>query len=761
MLKKVAISVFLVLLFLTHPHGALAADYFVSPSGSDSNPGTQDQPFQTLSKAVSKSSESQNSSDVNIFLQGGIYYQTDTVTLNQSNWNGSHKLTIQAKPGDIPTLSGGKVVSGTWTDKGNNIWEIDATPYLDSKGDIRQLFEGATRIPKSRFPAYSTTELLTPDQYNDTGTSVHIKNYSGTIPQNPGDHAELVMLHQWVPSMVGISGISQNLISLKARPWFESSWSVQLDTTTTYFYIENLPLEGATDPGPLWEFDKTRKMLRVKMPANSSPQNLFAVPVVNSLLSFDGTGNITVKGITFEHARGWEMPTLKSGQNGGMTINCDGNCYYDVQAGNYVQYDPSASADALSHFFPGAVVIKNSHDISFVDGVIAHSGGIGVSILEGNNNLTLDNNTITDIGSNCINIGTLARNSNYTKNVKITNNSINACGAISPSGVGIWEAFSRFIEVANNEISNISYTGISFGWDWGNRTDDGLTNNSNSIHNNLIHDFCKRLMDCGGIYTIGANQASSITNNVIYDARVPPEFLSLSFNAVGLYFDNATAGFTVNNNIVYNMVLPKYAWYFQALHPYESLQSDFVLGTNYLNVAPGQTSYPTAIANAAGISQTSQANPLKSAVMNGTNVTVTFDTTNVNASDWIGVYKVGSAHTAFLSWKWINDATGTTPTTLTTNGKVNLTVPNTIDAYDVRYFNKNGYQIIGSLAVTAGSSSKSGDLNGDGKVDIFDYNLLVTNFGKTGTAGFSSADIDKNGKVDIFDYNQLVANFGK
>ena len=57
--------------------------------------------------------------------------------------------------------------------------------------------------------------------------------------------------------------------------------------------------------------------------------------------------------------------------------------------------------------------------------------------------------------------------------------------------------------------------------------------------------------------------------------------------------------------------------------------------------------------------------------------------------------------------------------------------------------------------------TKSGDLNGDGKVDIFDYNLLVADFGKTGAAGFSPADIDKNGKVDIFDYNQLIANFGK
>lgn len=52
----------------------------------------------------------------------------------------------------------------------------------------------------------------------------------------------------------------------------------------------------------------------------------------------------------------------------------------------------------------------------------------------------------------------------------------------------------------------------------------------------------------------------------------------------------------------------------------------------------------------------------------------------------------------------------------------------------------------------------SGDLNENGHIDIFDYNILVAEFGKIGN---SMADINANGKVDIFDYNILVANFGK
>lgn len=52
-----------------------------------------------------------------------------------------------------------------------------------------------------------------------------------------------------------------------------------------------------------------------------------------------------------------------------------------------------------------------------------------------------------------------------------------------------------------------------------------------------------------------------------------------------------------------------------------------------------------------------------------------------------------------------------------------------------------------------------GDLDKNGKVDIFDYNLFVGNFGNT-TCG-NVADIDGTCTVDIFDYNILVGNFGK
>jgi hypothetical protein len=72
-----------------------------------------------------------------------------------------------------------------------------------------------------------------------------------------------------------------------------------------------------------------------------------------------------------------------------------------------------------------------------------------------------------------------------------------------------------------------------------------------------------------------------------------------------------------------------------------------------------------------------------------------------------------------------------------------------------------GGEIRGQILATPSPSASPipGDIDGNGKVDIFDYNFMLTDFGKVGS-GIGS-DLDGNGKVDIFDYNILLTNFGR
>lgn len=79
--------------------------YYISPSGSDSNPGTVNQPFATIAKAISLI-KSNNQNSAIVYLQPGIYRQrTDIVSVNGSD---VHPILITAQQPGTVTVSGGE-----------------------------------------------------------------------------------------------------------------------------------------------------------------------------------------------------------------------------------------------------------------------------------------------------------------------------------------------------------------------------------------------------------------------------------------------------------------------------------------------------------------------------------------------------------------------------------------------------------------------------------------------------------------------------
>jgi hypothetical protein len=53
-----------------------------------------------------------------------------------------------------------------------------------------------------------------------------------------------------------------------------------------------------------------------------------------------------------------------------------------------------------------------------------------------------------------------------------------------------------------------------------------------------------------------------------------------------------------------------------------------------------------------------------------------------------------------------------------------------------------------------------GNINGDGTVNIFDYNIFLQNLGATNDCQ-NEADLNADCSVNIFDYNILLENFGR
>lgn len=85
--------------FLISVSATFAADYYVSPSGNDGNPGTLEQPFRTVSGNVWRLKAGDN-----MILRGGTY-QGDKIYLTGQTGTAQNPITFKAHTGEKPILN--------------------------------------------------------------------------------------------------------------------------------------------------------------------------------------------------------------------------------------------------------------------------------------------------------------------------------------------------------------------------------------------------------------------------------------------------------------------------------------------------------------------------------------------------------------------------------------------------------------------------------------------------------------------------------
>ncbi len=121
---------------------------WVSPSGNDANPGTEEQPFRTIERARNavRTMNRDMTDDITVFV-GGAHRLVRPIKFGpEDSASNGFAIIYTSAPGEHPVLSGGFRIEG-WTlvNRSLNLWWAAAPPGLD---DTRDFFVNG--VPASR-----------------------------------------------------------------------------------------------------------------------------------------------------------------------------------------------------------------------------------------------------------------------------------------------------------------------------------------------------------------------------------------------------------------------------------------------------------------------------------------------------------------------------------------------------------------------------------------------------------------------------------
>ena len=559
-------------------HWLLADEIWISPKGSDFNDGTRQSPKATLTSALRQAREWRRTEDnriqggITIYMEGGTYAFHEPVFIRPEDSGTKESPTVIRSVGDEKViLSGGISING-WKKQGK-VWVADVSVFNGRPLDFRQLWVNGKKAVRARDVEdfEKMNRICSVDEKNEIlyVPAVSIRRLIDNKGNLKAKYAEMVLHQMWCVANLRIRSVEVQGDSAairfhqpESRIQFEHPWPRPMVTTNGHnsaFYLTNAR-ELQDVPGEWYHDIDARKVYYYPREGEKMQEVEVIVPAVETLVRVEGTldrpvCHIRFEKITFSYTT-WMRPSEKG--------------HVPLQAGMYLtdgyRIDPKMQRNYLNHPLdnqgwlgrPAAAVrVVAARQIDFERCRFEHLGSTGLDYEEAVQGGVVRGCLFRDIAGNGLLVGSFSPAAHEThlpydpadRREVCTQQHINNCyfteiGNEDWGCLAIAAGYVGDVNIEHNEISEVPYSGISLGWGW-TQTVNCMRNNR--VHANLIHHYAKHMYDVAGIYTLGSQPKSYVTENCVHSIY-KPGYVHDPNHWFYLYTDEGSSFITVRDN---------------------------------------------------------------------------------------------------------------------------------------------------------------------------------------------------------------------
>ena len=559
-------------------HWLLAGEIWISPKGSDFNDGTRQSPKATLTSALRQAREWRRTEDnriqggITIYMEGGTYAFHEPVFIRPEDSGTKESPTIIRSVGDEKViLSGGISING-WKKQGK-VWVADVPAFNGRPLDFRQLWVNGKKAVRARDVEdfEKMNRICSVDEKNEIlyVPAVSIRRLIDNKGNLKAKYAEMVLHQMWCVANLRIRSVEVQGDSAairfhqpESRIQFEHPWPRPMVTTDGHnsaFYLTNAR-ELQDVPGEWYHDIDARKVYYYPREGEKMQEAEVIVPAVETLVRVEGTLDRPVRHIRFEKITFSYTTWMRPSEKG----------HVPLQAGMYLtdgyRIDPKMQRNYLNHPLdnqgwlgrPAAAVrVVAARQIDFERCRFEHLGSTGLDYEEAVQGGVVRGCLFRDIAGNGLLVGSFSPAAHEThlpynpadRREVCTQQQINNCyfteiGNEDWGCLAIAAGYVGDVNIEHNEISEVPYSGISLGWGW-TQTVNCMRNNR--VHANLIHHYAKHMYDVAGIYTLGSQPKSYVTENCVHSIY-KPGYVHDPNHWFYLYTDEGSSFITVRDN---------------------------------------------------------------------------------------------------------------------------------------------------------------------------------------------------------------------